>query len=415
MPFDPPFRLAADHPSVSLDLHDPRFFTDPWASYAALHAQAPRFFWEEEGKWFFASYADVNALLRDRRFGRQILHVASRQELGLPEPQPHLADFDRIESFSLLELEPPAHTRLRTLVNRAFVSRQIDRLTPRITALSHALIDGFADKGETELLTSYAEVIPVTIIAEMLGVPQEAAPRLLDWSHRMVRMYMARPTRETEDDANQASADFGAYLADIIDWKRKNPADDLLTQMITADRDGQTLSEEELISTAALLLNAGHEATVHQIGNAVALILSQGADPAALFADDRATTLTVEECLRRAAPLHLFQRIALEDVTLDGGITIKRGERIGLLLGAANVDPTRFTDPMAFRPTRDEGANLSFGAGIHFCIGAPLARLELKISLPILFQHLPNLRLKAMPEVKDSFHFHGLERVELVW
>ncbi|WVT74461.1 cytochrome P450 [Sinorhizobium chiapasense] len=400
---------------VSIDARNPAFYSAPLAAYAEIHAQCPAFFWEERQQWYFAGYDQVNALLRDRRFGRQILHVATREEVGLPAPKPHLKDFDALEEHSLLELEPPAHTRLRTLVNRAFVSRQIEQLRPDIEQLSHALIDGFERNGEVELLKAYAETIPVTIIARMLGIPVEAAPDLLDWSHRMVRMYVFNPSHETELDANQASADFADYLRKIIAEKRRNPADDLLTHMITSEKDGERLFEAELVSTTALLLNAGHEATVHQIGNAVKTILQSGFSATDLFATEAATALTIEECLRFAAPLHIFQRYALTDVELDDGITLRKGDKIGLLLGAAHVDLKKFTDPNVFRPTRDEGANVSFGAGLHFCIGAPLARLELNLSLPILFRRLPNMRLKNEPEVKDAFHFHGLERLDLVW
>ncbi|MDK1385026.1 cytochrome P450 [Sinorhizobium sp. 8-89] len=415
MPVIPGISIDGSTRRVSLDVRNPDFFRNPLPAYAALHAQCPAFFWEEPQQWYFAGYDQVNGLLRDRRFGRQILHVATREELGMPEPKPHLKDFDALEAHSLLELEPPAHTRLRTLVNRAFVSRQIEQLRPEIEALSHAVIDGFEKNGEVELLKTYAETIPVTIIARMLGIPVEAAPRLLDWSHRMVRMYVFNPTFETELDANQASAEFAAYLTDIIAEKRANPADDLLTHMITSEKDGERLSDAELISTAVLLLNAGHEATVHQIGNAVRTILQSGLSPIELFANEQTSERTIEECLRFAAPLHIFQRYALADIELEDSITLKKGDKIGLMLGAANVDPRKFSAPDTFKPDRDEGPNVSFGAGLHFCIGAPLARLELRLSLPILFQRLPGMRLKHEPHVKDSFHFHGLERLDLVW
>lgn len=401
--------------TASIDVRDPGFYRNPLATYAALHAQCPSFFWQEQQQWYFAGYDQVNSLLRDRRFGRQILHVATREELGLPEPKQHLADFDRLEANSLLELEPPAHTRLRTLINRAFVSRQIEQLKPEIAALSHSLIDGFEKDGQVELLKAYAEIVPVTVIARMLGVPVEMAPKLLDWSHRMVKMYVFNPTVETEHDANRASAEFADYLKGIIDWKRQNPADDLLTHMITTEKDGERLSDDELISTAVLLLNAGHEATVHQLGNAVRTLLETGTPAKEVFSSDTATERTIEETMRYAAPLHIFQRYALSDIELEDGISLKKGDKIGLLLGAANVDPKKFSDPLAFRPDRNEGAHVSFGAGVHFCIGAPLARLELKLSLPILFERLPGLRLTSEPQVKDSYHFHGLERLDLEW
>jgi cytochrome P450 len=406
--FDPATRR------LSLDGRDPDFYLDPNRAYAAMHATSPTFFWEEERHWYFTAYDQVNAILRDRRFGRQITHVMTREELGWPEPSPHLADFDRSESKSLLALEPPEHTRLRTLVNRAFVSRNIERLRPEIAALSHRLIDGFEKDGGTELLSSFAEVIPVTVIAKMIGVPDDMCRQLLDWSHDYVRMYMFGKTEEDEHRANRAAKEFADYVIRLAAERRQDPRDDLLTLMLSPARDGQYLTEEELVSTTIVLLNAGHEATVHQIGNAVNVILKSGSDAKALFADAKATEATVEESFRISAPVHIFKRWALEDLEF-GGIPFRKGDEVGLILAAANLDPLKFSDPLAFRPTRDEGVSLSFGAGIHFCIGAPLARLEMNIALPILFERLPNMRLASEPVVKDVYHFHGLERLDLCW
>ncbi|MCF3639468.1 cytochrome P450 [Rhizobium sp. TRM95111] len=399
---------------VSLDARDPAFYGDPNPVYAALHAHCPTFFWEEQKLWYVSGYDQVNALLRDRRFGRQILHVASREALGMAPPLPHLRHFDAAEAWSLLELEPPEHTRLRTLVNRAFVSRQIERLTPEITALANRLIDGFVKDGRVELLSAFADVLPVTMIARMIGIPDEMGPQLLKWSHAYVRMYMFGRTETDEHAADRAAAEFADYVRTVIAERRARPGDDLLTHMIHTEHKGQFLSEDELISTTIVLLNAGHEATVHQIGNAVRSILDSGLPVGPMFADGRATERTVEECLRISAPVHIFQRYALEEVELDG-IRFRRGDKVALILAAANLDPKKFSDPLTFRPARDEGPNLSFGAGIHFCIGAPLARLELAIALPLLFKRLPKMRLAAKPAVKDVYHFHGLERLDLAW
>lgn len=400
---------------VRLDPRDPAFFGNPYPAYAALQAHAPAFFWEDYGHWCFAGFDTVNALLRDRRFGRQILHRMSRAELGWPEPADHLAAFDAVEAHSLLELEPPAHTRLRTLVNRAFVSRNVERLKPEISALCHRLIDGFEAGGAVELINAYAEIVPVTMIARMLGVPESHTGDILAWSHAMVRMYMFGRERAAENAANAAARDFAAFLSDLIAERRLAPADDLITHMLTAEKNGEKLDEDEVISTAILLLNAGHEATVHQIGNAVKTILQSGHDPQALLSNEASAAATVEELLRFDAPLHMFTRYALEDVTLDGEIAIAKGETIGLMLGAANRDPKRFQSADQFRPERTDGANVSFGAGIHFCIGAPLARLELQIALAVLFGRLPSLRLAAEPRYRDAYHFHGLERLDLAW
>ena len=294
------------------------------------------------------------------------------------------------------------------------MSRNIERLRPEIAALCHRLIDGFETDGGTELLTSFAEIIPVTVIARMIGVPLDMCRQLLDWSHDYVRMYMFGKTEEDEHRANRAAREFADYVKVLAAEKRARPADDLMTLMLSPARDGQLLTEEELVSTTIVLLNAGHEATVHQIGNAVHTILKSGLDPKALFADGRSTELTVEESFRISAPVHIFKRWALEDFEVEG-IAFKKGEEVGLILAAANLDPRKFSDPLEFRPSRDEGLSLSFGAGIHFCIGAPLARLEMNIALPILFERLPRMKLAKGAEVKDVYHFHGLEKLELQW
>ncbi|CAH0340320.1 cytochrome P450 [Rhizobium sp. CECT 9324] len=400
--------------TVSLDAQDPCFYSDPNRAYAALHAACPTFYWAEQKAWFFTGYDHVNALLRDRRFGRQILHVATREELGMPEPAPHTAHFDKAELHSLLELEPPEHTRLRTLVNRAFVSRHVEKMTPEIAELANQLIDRFEKDGETELLSSFADIIPVTMIARMLGIPEEMGPQLLKWSHDYVGMYMFKRTRADEDAADRSSKEFADYIRGVIAERRATPEDDLLSHMIHTEHKGQYLTEDELISTTIVLLNAGHEATVHQIGNSVRIILESGLDPKDLFADAKATERTVEETLRICAPVHIFQRYCLEPCEIDG-VSLNRGDKVSLILAAANLDPHKFSDPLRFKPARDDGANLSFGAGIHFCIGAPLARLELNIVLPLLFKRLPGVKIAAKPVVKDVYHFHGLERLDLAW
>jgi unspecific monooxygenase len=400
--------------SVSLDPCDPSFFNDPYPAYRAIRADAPVFFWKQYGFWCFASHADVSALLRDRRFGRQILHLTTRHKLGWGEPPAHLRPFLDVERHSLLELEPPDHSRLRNLINRAFVSRQVERLAPRIAALAHALIDGFEGRGEVDLIADFATRIPVVVIAQLLGAPDEAWPRLLDWSHRMVAMYQFGVTRAIEDSAAAATQEFAAFLRGYVEQRRGARTDDLISQLIDAESEEGRLSEDELIATCILVLNAGHEATVHSIGNAVKALLESCINPGHCFATSEATAATVEELLRFDAPLHLFTRYALEDVAYHG-VALKQGDRIGLLLGAANRDPERFPDPDILDASRSPNPHVAFGAGIHFCVGAPLARLEMEVSLPILFQRLPGLRLAERPVYRDSYHFHGLATLPLKW
>ena len=406
--------IDAARKRVALDPRDRAFFVDPYPAYREIRARTPAFFWEQYGFWCFARHAQVSALLRDRRFGRQILHVATREELGWSEPPPHVAPFLELERHSLLELEPPAHTRLRALVSRAFVSRQIERLAPRIAELAHAAIDRIAARRTGEIIADFAAPIPVVVIAELLGVPAAAAPKLLDWSHRMVAMYQFGRDRAVEESAVAATQEFSAFLRAHIARRRAARTDDLISRLIAAETDEGRLGEDEMITTCVLLLNAGHEATVHATGNGVKAMLEAGIDPGAAFATPEAGAALVDELLRFDAPLHLFTRYALEDVAFDG-VRLRRGDQIGLLLGAANRDPERFPDPDAIEPARAPNPHVSFGAGIHFCLGAPLARLELEVALPILFRRLPGLRLAGRPRQRDSFHFRGLETLPAAW
>ena len=393
--------------TVSLDPVDPDFYHNPYPFYHEIRSKLPAFKWDQYGYWCFARHEDVNALLRDRRFGRQILHVASREELGWPDIADHVKPFYAFEQHSLLELEPPVHTRLRSLVNRSFLSRQVERLRPMIADLANGLIDRFEDKGEADLLPDFATPIPVIVICELLGVPPDMAQQLLAWSHDMVAMYQARRDRAIEDAAVKATVEFSAFMRGYVSERRKNPGNDLLSELIRAEEQGQKLSEDELVTTAVLLLNAGHEATVHAIGNGIKTLLEQ--DIRLGIGEGH-----VEETLRIDAPLHLFTRYALEDLEF-AGIRFRKGEVVGLMLGAANRDPERFPEPDRFDPSRDPNPHVSFGAGIHFCIGAPLARLEMQVALPILFQRLPKLRLAERPLYRNTYHFHGLEALRVTF
>ena len=409
-----PLTIDAALRRVRLDPRDPAFFADPYPAYAAIRAAAPAFFWEDYGFWCFAALRDVSALLRDKRFGRQVLHVMSRAELGWGEPQPHLAAFDALERHSILELEPPEHTRLRGLVNRAFVSRRIETLGPRVAALAHERIDAFERQGSADLIADFATPIPIAVIADLIGVPREMGPQMLDWSHRMVAMYQFGATRAVEERAAKAAGEFADFMRAHARARRSDLRDDLISQLLRAESADGKLSEDELVTTCILLLNAGHEATVHAIGNGVKAALEHGVDAESAFATEASGAATVEEMLRLDAPLHLFARYALEDVEF-AGVQLKKGEKIGLLLGAANRDPDRFPRPDAFDAKRDPNPHLTFGAGIHFCLGAPLARLEMATALPILFARLPRLRLAEPPRYRDSYHFHGLEALSVAW
>lgn len=390
---------ATPHPTLprfAQSPTDPAFVQDPYPFYARARAAGDLFWWEDYARPCAVSHAAVTALLRDRRLGREAPAECA------PAIPAHLEPFYAVEAHSMLELEPPRHTRLRGLVLRAFTSRRIAALAPEIEALCHGLIDAFPADRPFDLLDAYARIVPVVIIARLLGVPETRADDLLAWSNAMVAMYQARRSRAAEDAAAAAARDFSAFIRDHAAAKRRAPADDLISTLLAAEAEGDRLSTDELVTTCILLLNAGHEATVHTLGNGIRTLLERGireVDPA-----------TVEEVLRHDPPLHIFTRWVYEDVTLFGH-AFRRGDSIACLLAAANRDPAAYAAPDRFDPARDGPANTSFGGGIHFCVGAPLARLELLIALRVLLERCPDLALAEPPRYADVYHFHGLERL----
>jgi cytochrome P450 len=377
------------------------FVQEPYAFYDRLRAAGPLSYWEEYGMPCAASHDVVSALLRDRRFGRE--------DPDPPPRPPHQAEFWAVEDHSMLEAEPPRHTRLRSQVLRAFTSARVAALAPGVEALAHRLVDDFPS-GPFDLVEALCAPLPVRVIARLLGVPEDDAPMLLAWSHAMVGMYQAGRDEEAERAAARAAGAFRGYLADILSGRARAPEDDLLSQLLAVERDGR-LSRDETVATAILLLNAGHEATVHTLANGIHGLLSRGEWP------PRASDALVEEVLRHDPPLHLFTRYAKEACEVFGH-RFRRGDRVGLLLAAANRDPAVYAEQDRFDPARFEAdraagaarapAPLSFGAGIHFCIGAPLARLEIGIALSVLGARLPGLRRAGPARYAPIYHFHGL-------
>lgn len=372
------------------------FVQNAYPAYDRMRASGALVWWNAYAMPVTTTHALTTAVLKDRRFGREPL---------TPRPVPdHLRDFYAIEAHSMLELEPPCHTRLRGLVARAFTSARIAALAPGIEALCHDLIDAFPD-GPFDLLPAYCAEVPVRIIARLLGVPPSMCPQLLAWSHAMVGMYQAGRSRAMEDAANTAARDFATWLSELIDTRRGAPGSDLLSALIAAEDGGETLNRNELITTVILLLNAGHEATVHTLGNGVKTLLETGQRPI--------TPGTVEEILRYDPPLHLFTRYAREEVHVEGH-RFAPGDQIGCLLAAANRDPAFAPDPARFEPERPiRPPHTSFGAGLHFCVGAPLARLEIEIALRVLFDRCPDLSLTAPPRYAPIYHFHGLSSLRV--
>lgn len=398
---------AIESRTFSQNPKDPVFYNDPYAFYSKLHKLGGPIYWQDYDLWCLSEFDAVNNALRDSRFAR--LPPAG---FAKPEHPAHLSDFSKVEEYSLLALEPPHHTRIRKSVNQAFMNRRIVEMEAGMVTLAHELIDRFEGDGQTDLLRTYAMQLPVTVIARLLGVPETQTEALLDWSHAMVRVYTLTQTHEEEIEANKAASDFRDLLLELIGQRRAQPQDDLLSHLVLLQPDA--LSDDEIVSTAVLLLNAGHEATVHQIGNAVKVLLETDNDRSWID-NDKQTDNIVAEAMRYDAPLHLFTRFAQEDIDLHPGVIVEKGQEVALLLGAANRDPGRFNNANQFLPDRSDGATVAFGAGLHFCVGAILAKLEMRVAINTLFKRLPNLHLGTQPEYANSFHFHGLESLQLRW
>ncbi|MET7525321.1 cytochrome P450 [Streptomyces sp900116325] len=408
------------HPSpqpesaASFDPWSPVFVADPYPAYAALRATGRVHRFEPTDQWLVPHHADVSALLRDRRLGRTYLHRFTHEEFGRTRPPAAYEPFTTLNGQGLLDLEAPDHTRIRRLVSKAFTPRTVERLVPTVRRLAAELVDDFVEAGGGDLLTAVAEPLPVAVIAEMLGIPASDRAPLRPWSAAICGMFELSPSEETASAAVRASVEFSAYLRELIAERRRNPGTDLISALIAAHDEGERLSEQEMVSTCVLLLNAGHEATVNTTVNGWWTLLRHPEQLAALRADHGLLPTAVEELLRYDTPLQMFERWVLDDIEIDGTV-IPRGSEVALLFGSANRDPERFADPETLDLTRRENPHVSFGAGIHFCLGAPLARVELSSSFGELLRRAPGMRLAAEPEWNPGYVIRGVKelRVEL--
>lgn len=386
---------------------DPDFIRDPYPTYEQLRTTTPLLYLPEQKMWFVSLYEDVNALLRDRRFGRTMDHILTREERGLPPKRADLAPFDKLSENSMFDKEPPDHTRLRTLVHKVFTPRRVEMLRGKIAIIANDLLDQVADKPVFDLLEDYATPLPVSVIAELLGVPEEDQHYLRPWSQAIVAMYELDHSAEQERLAVQASIDFDRYLRGLFKERRKNPKDDLITALVQVEEAGDRLTEDEMVSTCILLLNAGHEATVNVIGNGWRALFHNPDQLNLLYAQPELIPLAVEEMMRFDVPLQLFRRWVLEDVEYAGH-SFKQGEQLALLFGSANRDEKQFPNAHRMDITRKENPHISFSAGIHYCLGAPLARLELQVSMQTLLKRFRRLELVEEPTFRPTHVIRGL-------
>ncbi|MFD3582780.1 cytochrome P450 [Streptomyces sp. NPDC058683] len=393
---------------AAFDPWDPDFLADPYPSYAELRSRGRVQYYEPTDQWLVPHHADVSALLRDRRLGRAYQHRFTHEDFGRTAPPPEHEPFHTLNDHGMLDLEPPDHTRIRRLVSKAFTPRTVERLKPYVAKLAGELVDDLVHQGGGDLLADVAEPLPVAVIAEMLGIPEADRAPLRPWSADICGMYELNPSQETAARAVRASVEFSDYLRELIAERRDEPGEDLISGLIEAHDEGDRLTEQEMISTAVLLLNAGHEATVNATVNGWYALFRNPAQLAALRADHSLVPTAVEELMRYDTPLQLFERWVLDEIEIDG-TTIPRGAEIAMLFGSANHDPEVFHHPGELDLTRSENPHISFSAGIHYCIGAPLARIELAASMTALLEKAPKLSLAEEPQRKPNFVIRGLE------
>ena len=406
--------MAMTDPASGLDFYDPGFLADPYPALGRVREATPIFRNERTGQWMLTRFADVYETLRDRRLGRVYHHCYSHAELGQPEPDPRWARFHQHERWSLLSLEPPDHTRIRKLVSKVFTSRSVTALEPVIAALSRELIDRCREMGTFDLLADYAQRYSVAVVGEVLGVPRADTQRLLDWSHAIVKMYELSASDELKARANAAAGEFIDYTRALIADKRRSPDDRLVAQLAQVTEDGVRLSDDEIVSTTMVLLEAGHEATVNTMGNGMKALLTHRDQWRRLVAGEVDAATAVEELLRWDSPLQMFTRWVLEPGVEIAGQPLAVGEQVAMLFGSAQRDPRRFQYPDRFDVARGDPTHIGFGGGIHFCVGAPLARHELAVALADLATSFPEIELAAEPIYHPTFVIRGLTELILI-
>ncbi|MYS22539.1 hypothetical protein GA0115240_1421103 [Streptomyces sp. DvalAA-14] len=407
---------SATPPAASFDPWSAAFVADPYPAYEELRAAGRAHFFEPTGQWLIPHYDDVSALLRDRRLGRTYLHRFSHDEFGRQGPPAGHEPFTTLNGNGLLDLEAPAHSRVRRLVAKAFTPRTVEALAPTVERLATELVAAFHADGGGDLLARVAEPLPVAVIAEMLGIPAADRPLLRPWSAAITGMFELNPSAAAAAAAVRASEEFSGYLREVITARRADPGEDLISALVAVQDHGDVLSEQEMVSTIVLLLNAGHEATVNTTTVGWLTLFHHPDQLALLQREPGRLRDAVEELLRYDTPLQMFERWVLDDIEV-GGTRVPRGSEVALLFGSANRDPARFDSPGRFDITRpaDGNRHLTFGAGIHYCLGAPLARLELAASFGAFLRLAPGPKLLAEPDWRPGYVIRGVEELRVGW
>jgi len=391
---------------------DPDFIADPYPTYRRLREAAPVWL-SPLGKWLVTRYEDVALVLRDRRFGKDYaVNVTVNYEPDTLD-EPAFASMGRM----MLVLDPPDHTRLRGLVTKAFTARRMEAMRPRIAAVVDALIDRVARRGGMDVIGDFAHRLPIIVICDMLGIPEEDQERFFVNSRANARMFDPVPlSRDEIDTANANTEETNAYFDELFERRRRELRDDMMTQLVQAEEAGDRLTAAELRANVALLFVAGHETTANLIGNGL-LALHRNPDQwAALKAEPGLIPGAMEELLRYDSSVQMTGRTVQQDVEL-AGVALPKGAQLVCLLGAANRDPAMFAEPDRLDVRREKVTPLAFGGGIHFCLGAQLARIEAQEAFAGLLRRMPDITLpeRDTPSWRSSFTLRGLTKLPAQW
>jgi cytochrome P450 len=388
---------------------DPAFVANPYPTYHRLREQDP-VHRSPLGFWVLTRYDDVVSVLRDARMGKEAIAAVAAARFGLPST-PALGS-------SMLDRDPPDHTRLRSLVNKAFTPRVVERLRPRVQAIVDERLAEVEGTGAMDLMDDFAHPIPVIVICELLGVPVADRDRFKTWGLDIARSLDGILLGPDSEVARRGAASRHAltdYFRELIAERRQKPREDMLSGLIAAEEAGDRLNESEMLATCILLLVAGHETTVNLIGNGTLALLRHPDQLRRLREDPSLIGTAVEELLRYDGPVQRTTRVAGEDVTI-GGTRVPAGELVMTFIGAADRDPAQFDDPDRLDIGRRENRHVAFGYGIHFCLGAPLARVEGQIAIKTLAQRLPKLALATdAPEFRLSLTLRGLKSLPVAF
>lgn len=396
--------------SVDYDPRRPEHIANPFPIFAELRERDPVHWSEVLGGWVLTRYRDVRQVLNDARFSAD--RITPFRDHLRPDARAQVAELLKTLGMWAVFNDPPTHTRRRGLLNKAFTPRAVLALRPLIERIVEHLISRVAERGEMDLIAAFAYPLPASVIAGMIGVPIEDLDRFKTWSDEIAAFVgSALATPDKRERGERGAREMSAYFRGIIADHRKRPREDILSGLLAAEEAGTGFSEDELVASCILLLFAGHETTTNLVGNGMLALLRHVEALSALRRDSGLAASAVEEMLRYDGPTQAMTRIALEDVRLDEKApVIRTGDRVFALLNAANRDPQIFPEPDRFEVTRGDTRHLSFGFGIHFCLGAPLARLEGQIAVKALVERLPDLTLAVdQPEWSDSFVLRGVK------